>query len=281
LPELLKGKVWHERKDAKTRTGEPVVTYPVLAEPKYDEIRCHVLVGATYVEFLSYSGKPLANMEGFAHIFSVLSTQTGYHEFDCGFEVNSNFNDSYRWVRSTTNFPPDLIGVPTKFILFDLPENTEQYKTRKAKIIAVAELGGLSYAPGSICNNEAEVDAAFCSAREAGLEGLMIKSSTGTYQRGKRTDAWLKYKPEDDADGTITEVYEAISIEGVPLGRAGSVQLVMDDGSEAAPHGIAHALGVDIWENPAKYIGQRCEFFFMERDRKGGYRHPTFHRIRE
>ena len=82
---------------------------------------CHVIVGDG-VEFKSYSGKPLANMAHFAPLFRELSVITGYKEFDTGFEVNENFNDSYRWVRSTKGLPTDLRGAKVKFILFDLPE---------------------------------------------------------------------------------------------------------------------------------------------------------------
>jgi len=101
------------------------------------------------------------------------------------------------------------------------------------------------------------------------------------YERGKRTYGWLKLKPEDDADGIITGINQAFSETGEALGRAGSVDVLCADKSKASPSGIPHPLGRDMWENPQKYLGQWCEFRFMERDRQGGYRHPNFHRIRE
>jgi hypothetical protein len=36
-----------------------------------------------------------------------------------------------------------------------------------------------------------------------------------------------------------------------------------------------------MYANPEQYIGQWCEFKFMERDRAGGYRHPSLVRLRE
>lgn len=294
MAELMKGHVWAERKDAVDRKGNPIVTYPVYAEVKHDEIRCHVIVDAYSVQFLSYSGKPLANMQEFAHLFVGLSKDTGYNEFDCGFEVNGNFNDSYRWVRSTKALPTDLKDKPCtiQFYLFDLPESECQFHARNLQRYAVVDEAGtwLSVPKGEVCPTEACVDAAYTRARAAGEEGLMIKQFGHTYQRGKRTDGWLKMKPENDADGVVIALHEAVCgkdqpdlglMAGDPLGRTGSVTIRMPDGSEASPHGIPHDLGVEMHMNPQAYIGQWAEFNYMERDRQGGYRHPTWGRLRE
>lgn len=294
MAELMKGNVWKDRRDAKDRKGNPIVTYPVYVEDKHDEIRCHVQVTdidpqcpmAYKVEFLSYSGKPLANMQRFHEPFVRLFEATGYREFDLGFEVNGNFNDSYRWVRSTKKLPDDLLEAAVKFYIFGLPEATSdmlgQLKARYILEVMAPNHTSIPFVvPHCIhCYNVAGVEAAFNAARERGREGVMVKQMHAKYER-KRTDGWLKMKPEDDADGVIVALHDAISLEGVPLGRTGSVTIKCEDDSEASPHGIPHDLGRDMHNNPEKYIGQWAEFKYMERDRQGGYRHPTFYRLRE
>ena len=283
---LMKGKVWSEHKHK--------LLYPVIAEIKHDEIRCHVIVerihavSQTRVSFISFSGKPLANLDQWAEDFKQLSIATGWNEFDCGFLANNNFNDSYRWVRSTKNFPPELEGKPCKFLLFDLPECTEDFSQRRrerASVVLTAHalnFKNIEAPHGFECNDEDQVDLAFRVARDRGHEGLMVKNLTHKYLRGKRIDGWLKMKPENDGDGIIIGLHQGISIAGQPLDRVTSVTLdIVEDGSRATPHGIPHELGRDMLANPTKYIGQWAEFFYMERDRQGGYRHPTFHRIRE
>lgn len=302
MAELMKGNVWKDRRDAKKRNGDPVVTYPVYVEDKHDEIRCHVRVlhdergypdGAM---FLSYAGKPLANMQQFAQMFCTLAKGTGYIEFDMGFECNGNFGDSYRWARSTRGIPDDLKDAKFKFFVFGLPvlagDTLRKQHQRRAEVAQYARdwCSVPVLVPHCVkCNDPLEVDTAFYQARNAGLEGVMVKQPNALYER-KRTDGWLKMKPEDDADGIITELIEATATVadpergiavGDPLGRIGSVRVRMEDGSEACPHGIAHGLGRDMLLNPSKYIGQWCELKYMERDRQGGYRHPTFHRLRE
>lgn len=293
---LMKGHLWKDRRDAKDRKGNPVVTYPVYVEDKHDEIRCHVLVTQTEVKYLSYSGKPLANMERFNQTFLTIARGTGWSEFDLGFEVNGNFNDSYRWVRSTKGVPDDLKHATFRFFVFGLPEKrtggmVQQLLTRLevSKYAADWVSHRVDVPHFEVCSSPESVEVAFANARSRGLEGVMVKQLHAEYER-KRTDGWLKMKPEDDADGVIVELIEATATVadpergiavGDPLGRIGSVRVRMEDGSEACPHGIAHELGRDMLLHPEKYLQQWCEFNFMERDRQGGYRHPTFYRLRE
>lgn len=304
MAELMKGHCWHERCDAKKRNGDPVVTYPVYVEDKHDEIRCHVKVfdavgvfigTPVYVEFLSYAGKPLANMERFEQAFLTLSRGTGYKEFDMGFECNGNFNDSYRWVRSTKGVPADLNGAPFKFYVFGLPEKSVPlYRQMQMRLEVAAYAKDWVSVPVLVpffqtANSPAEVVDMFLNARARGREGVMVKQPHALYER-KRTDGWLKMKPEAEADGVITELLEAHATVDDPergvrtgdaLGRIGSVRVRMPDGSEACPHGIAHDLGVEMKRNPHAFLGEWCEFNYMERDRQDGYRHPTFNRVRE
>jgi len=279
---LMKGKKWSDYSDK--------IEYPVFVEPKVDEIRCEVIVSPEGVQFLSFAGKPLANMQTFAPKFVALAAKTGYSVFDCGIEVNANFNDSYRWVRSTKGIPDDLNLDMVRIILFDLPEHTASYWYRLGSIFDAAVNGGLQYLKHTVCNSTEEVQAAYSALREQGYEGAMIKDPKHTYEPGKRIEGWLKLKNSDTYDGKIVKFYEAHASrdfpekgikQGDPLGRIGSIGVVLEDGSEAAPSGIAHELGVDMYLHPDKYMGTWVEFEAMEIDRQGGYRHPVYRRLRE
>jgi len=280
--ELMKGQKWTERKHK--------MTYPAWVEIKVDEIRCRVVVldlgtEHTRVQYLSYAEKPLNNLSMYDEDWIALAQDTGWTEFDTGLEVNGNFNDSYRWVRSK-DIPVDLIGSVRHFILFDLPQSTKPFDGRMterhtAAVLAAARDFEVYQPAGSWAHEEASVEQMFTVARERGFEGLMVKSLDHLYERGKRTNGWLKVKPSDDADGTITALHEAVSEDGTPLGRTGSITIAVEDGSTATPHGIAHELGREMHEHPERFIGQWAEFAFMERDRQGGYRHPVFRRVRE
>lgn len=289
----MKGHSWAKRKDAVDRKGNPIVRYPVWAEHKHDEIRCdvHVDLVSGAVQYLSYAGKPLHNMTQFDGQFLSLTRNSGFNRFDCGFEVNGNFNDSYRWVRSSRGLPPDLAGAPTQFYLFDLPTCAHPWYSRRiVRSTTVSQADWIVEPLGEWCHNEGEVDEVYKRAIASGLEGLMVKLEYGLYELDKRTDAWLKMKPEETADGVIVGIIEATATVDNPgtgvragdkLGRAGSVEVRTEDNGYAVPGGIAHALGRDMWLHPEKYIGQWVEFTYMQRDRAGGYRHPRIKRLRE
>lgn len=285
--ELMKGKVWGEHKHK--------LKYPVIAEVKYDEIRVHVkrvpkdksILGDEYIEFLSYAGKPLNNLGRFANAFLMYMQKANLYELDCGVEVNGNFNDSYRWVRSKC-IPTGLEIEMVRWLLFDAPDHAalpyyeRRWKLDKIRDSLVLAYGLVIHRPlYKVCYTESDVDYFFAEMRGRGLEGLMVKTLDHTYQKGKRIDGWLKMKPEETADGRITAINQAFAADGSALGRAGSVDVVLEDGSTASPAGIEWGLARAMWERPQEYIGQWCEFKYMEVDRAGGYRHPSVVRLRE
>lgn len=307
MAQLMKGETF---KDAlKLVRGQPRFEYPLIVEEKADEIRCRVRwsreVPGGKVTFESYAGKPLHNLEHFEPMFwayfrAVHPMPDNLHhctEFDVGVLVNGNFNDSYRYTRSSSGLPkekfdkktqttaPALFPEMVQFIIFDLPENQKPFIDRMIDIDFAAD-GLRHYGLNCIrparshCTDEAQVWEAYARYRTLGKEGAMGKTLHHTYQR-RRTFDWMKIKPSEDHDGQITGFNEAVSESGQPLGRVGSINVTCADGSTAAPSGIPHALGKELWENQSRYVGQWIEFYCMERDRQGGYRHPIYHRFRE
>lgn len=277
------------------------IPYPVWAEPKLDEIRCriHLDIATNKVMFDSYAGKPLLNLQSeFSELFYEFMLDRGIYELDTGVLVNGNFGDSQRWTRSK-GWPPEKIDKKTgevlapaldkgmvKFYLFDLPTYPNVWRSRvkvRREISEVLQSYDLPFEHilGDNMADAVELQAYFERARSLGLEGVMAKTYEHKYRRGKHTGDWFKLKPSDTVDGKVAGMTEAVSKEGVPLGRVGSVDVEVEDGSKASPGGFEHSLAEDIFQNFGKYTGRWLEFDFMELDRAGGYRHPRFKRFRE
>ena len=155
--QLMKGETW---KDAlKLVRGKARFTYPIYVEVKADEIRCRVLyrreehgpclngepgnVVLEFIEYRSFSEKPLYNMQHFDMYFLEFFRQwPGCTELDIGIEVNGNFNDSYRWTQSSSGIPIEKLDKKTgkispalhvgmvKAIVFDLPESEHMFNQR-------------------------------------------------------------------------------------------------------------------------------------------------------
>ena len=218
--------------------------------------------------------------------------KAGIKELDCEVVVNGTFADTYRYTRSSKGVPSDLRTAEVLLYLLDLPGLEAPYSARKNVLRAFERLTMQPYLrtlTDVLADSEEDVERAFERYRAHGLEGAVVKLPHAPYER-KRTHAWYKLKPEETADGCIVDLVEAVCgkdqpelglVAGDRLGRIGSVILRLEDGSTAAPHGIPHELGADMFQHPEKYIGRWVEFRYMEVDRAGGYRHPTFIRIRE
>ena len=114
----------------------------------------------------------------------------------------------------------------------------------------------------------------------------MLKYPNSWYVRG-RSSSWIKMKPEEDADGLIVGIREAVSKDGKLLGRAGSVTLLVAATEDEPEHlvdvgGFNHDIAKALFDNQSAYIHKQwVEFKYMMRDRAGGYRHPRFFRFRE
>lgn len=286
---LMKGHTWAK--------GKHKLHYPATAECKLDEIRLDVRIehdeafghpGYSHTVFRSYADKPLHNLSQWEEQFRAWLSHFKRTRLDMGVLVNESFNDTYRWTRSSKGVPADLHGAELQFILFDMPElGLIPYKDRAYHLDAIAEQGRSITGLDIIrpmrrqVYHEDDVLAAYDTAVTDGFEGLMVKSHDHIYELDKRSYGWLKVKPEEDADGIITAINQAHSLEGVPLDRAGSVTITCADGSTADCAGISHDLGRIMLADPEQFIGKWATFTYMMRDRQGGYRHPRFQRIRE
>lgn len=289
---LMKGVTWAQGKARKD------FSFPLIAEVKYDEVRVraqrvHRDEGES-VEFYSYAGNRFNNMETFIDGFLRLMQHWDVQSIDCGIEVNGSFNDTSRWVKTTTGWPKadPKTGAPAtdpsmaKFYLFDLPGLIyDTYEVRRKYLKAIEETAFIWKFPLIMpeyvqVDSEEQVEAFYGNALDNGSEGLMLKTLHHKYEPGKRTAGWMKYKPVETADGKIVKLNEAHSKDGVPLGRVGSIDVELEDGSTASPGNVSHDLGKLMWDNPEQFIGQWLEFKYMMRDRQGGYRHPNFFRMR-
>lgn len=282
MASLMKGYAWKDKAHT--------MTYPCAVEIKHDEIRCEVRILGDTIEYLSYAGKPLANMQRFDEAIRELGERLGTSVLDCGIEVNGNFGDSYRWVRSTKTLPPDLLNANVVLYVFDMPlAGDMRYQARRDHINAVApssaQVGSnMLYIRGLACSlaySPEEVEAKYEAARRAGFEGLMVKRRDHIYKAGKRTADWLKVKPECDASFVVANISQAYAADGTPLHRVGALHGEIDGQSVSVGTGFDHETAKSWWYDPSQIIGQTIDFTYMMLDRQGGYRHTSYHRIRE
>lgn len=197
------------------------LTYPVLATPKLDGIRCLVLNGKA----VSRTFKPIPNN----HIRTTIEAGfKGYRaEFDGEIMVrNRTFNDLSGDVRREDGRPDfyyavfDLVGPTDSLNVVDPSMTSERgipgglhqpYATRISSLVTLSLPDFCEKILPVICNNEAELTAYELQQLHAGFEGLCIRSPGSPYKCGRSTTGegyLLKIKRFEDSEAEVIGVEE-------------------------------------------------------------------------
>ncbi|CCI88861.2 DNA ligase [Yersinia phage phi80-18] len=288
----------------------------VVVQTKRDEFRCIVRVmedcEGQYVTFTSASGKPLYNLQAHSSVFLDLYARFNINKFDMGCSIDDDFNVTRRVLRASkkvydttglhsqtiteTKTVHDKHGIKYKetvykhtgtlnavFWFYDMPEVLDAYEDRRIVMahLTLGSQGRLACPETWIVSSVNGIDAAvtevtdlFADALDAQHEGLMVKRYNFVYKEGRTTD-WMKLKPEDEVDARITGFTEG---KGEFLGLIGSAIGKTEAGDELAFSGFTLEERRAITAHPEKFIGRVAEVRFMQRDSKGGFRHPSFYR---
>lgn len=111
--------------------------------------------------------------------------------------------------------------------------------------------------------------------RKKGLEGAVVKKPFNTYEF-KRSKTWIKIKPSETHDLTITGIKEGT---GRLKESTGSV-IVDYNGVEVAVSGMTDKMREEVWKSPDDFINMTAEIEAHETTEDGSLRHPRVVRFR-
>lgn len=274
----------------------------VVLQTKRDEFRCVVRVmedcEGQYVTFTSASGKPLYNLQVHTDVFIDLARRSGIKLFDTGVCIDGSFDVTRRVCRASKKFydtsgtvKQSIVELKRKskevlyehhgtmnavFWLYDLPTLDLDYECRRNRMahFCLGSQGRLMCPETELITALADVHKCFDQMVSAGHEGAMVKRFHHDYKVGRSTD-WMKLKPSEEIDVRITGYTEG---EGKFAGLIGSICGVAEDGTEVSFSGFSDELRAEISANREGFLGRWVEVRFMQRDSKGGFRHPQFYR---
>lgn len=267
----------------------------------------------THVTYTSASGKPLYNLECYDQDWMDFYKRTGKKRIDTGVAVNDSFDLTRRTVTASKKQyhlkgacdetiyegrEPDP-GRPGKFRnkvyyqgplkavfwLYDIIDHAGTYADRRIHMAKYAkEYYWMLGCPetfivevqwgDSLTDAVAEVNSLFESATGAGHEGLMVKRFYYFWEP-RRTTHWMKMKPKGEVDVRIVGwVPGKDGFEGM----VGSLIGEAEDGSTVSFSGFTLELRKELTKDVESFYGRWAEVRFMQRDSKGGYRHPAFYR---
>jgi DNA ligase-1 len=124
---------------------------------------------------------------------------------------------------------------------------------------------------GRYCENDVEVIRFYQEALNKGLEGIIIKSLSSPYEIGKRTNRWLKLKPERDTLDCV--IIKALYGKGRRAGYYSSYELAIRDPIQRKLYTVGRVSNVpDLLMARFRDIIERTK---TSENREGVYVRPT------
>jgi DNA ligase-1 len=271
------------------------LTYPRLASPKLDGIRCLVMDQ----QVLSRKFKLIPN----AHIRSKLAWLGNYgRELDGELIVGKTFQDSSSGVMTEAGTPAFTYNV-FDFINGSLDEPFEKRYERLVKFVEEVKKADPTH-PITLVEHRivASVDELMQYEQEcldAGYEGVMLRDVAGKYKCGRSTlreGILLKVKRFTDIEGEVVGFEERMHNANeatedelghtkrsshqenmIPTGTLGSLLLRLPDGMTfSCGTGFDDATRQHIWDNRDKYMGKLAKVKYQEAGVKDRPRFPVF-----
>jgi len=269
------------------------LTYPIIASPKLDGIRCLMKNGVA----LSRTLKPIPNK----HIQAwALKYDDELHGFDGELIVGDPTSSTV--YRDTNSFvmSHDKVGEFSYYVFDMWNEEVDTYDNRLDDLrIIPFELDELTILESSECDNEKEVLVYENNMLDLGYEGIILRNPKGVYKYGrctiKEANAF-KLKRFEDAEAIIVgfeeEMYNGNDAETNELGRTkrstakaglsgkgtlGAFICKTPDGIEfKIGSGFDHADRTNFWDNQQSLIGTIVKYKHFPIGVKDKPRHPIF-----
>ena len=261
------------------------IQYPAWVEPKYDGVRLlSIIDNRGNVELCSRNGKPYTNFPNIKKEIASLGLRNKVID-------GETKGYSFDQVMTIAHRKKGLDDRNLKFIAFDFLDldifqsraESEPFHIRRANMLEAILGHYSSKSPyldcihGGMVHDEGERWDYYEECIDNGDEGIIVKDPDAPYAY-KRTNAWIKVKPDFDVDAPIVGFYEGTrKYEGT----LGGIVIEHNGVRTEVGSGFSDALRHKIWRNQDKYIGKMVEVRGHELTKDGKIRHPRLHRWRE
>lgn len=251
------------------------ITFPALAQPKFDGHRLIAVVEDGDVTLWSRTQKPIT---GLPHVVAaiealglpdcVLDGEAYNHDYHDRFEELTSF------IRSAT---PKAGAVVVQYHIYDVVSQ-ETFENRNDWLRDHVTPGDtLRLVETVVAADEADMTERFVEFLAAGYEGLMIRNTNGLYVH-KRSYDLQKVKTFDDAEFLITGIESG---RGRMTGRAiFTCETATGESFRCKMAGSLDVLG-DIFDSADEYVGQILTVKFQGLTEAGVPRFPIGLRLRQ
>jgi len=269
---------------AASKTPElDTLSYPLLASPKLDGIRCIVADGIPF----SRNMKRIPNK----HVQqTIMALQQ--HGLDGELMIAGSFEDVASGIMSADGAPNFYLNVFDNFYLDHLGYWDRYLKTSEM----VQELNSplIKMVKHELIGSAKELQAFWDQCVAEGYEGAMVRSLDGPYKRGRSTlkqGYLVKLKGWLDDEAEIIDFEELYNNEDagnskkkenlVPADTLGALVVKWRGLTFRVGSGFSMAMRTKIWQSKAAYVGKSITFKYQEKTKYGVPRFPIFKTVRE
>lgn len=254
------------------------LTYPLLASPKLDGIRCllHPQLGCVTRSFKQIPNK---------HINQTLKK----YSFSCldGELVTYNNDNSIRTFNEIQSDVMSQDGTPRfSFLVFDkftAPERPFEERIRGASWFVedfTCNHPCMQMVPHELIRNCEELERYEQAMVDGGWEGVMTRKPDMPYKEGRSTprqEGLLKIKRFEDDEGVIVGCTQLHDKDGGPKDTLGALILGTKQwGHIGVGSGFTEQQRDDIWHSHHEYMGRHVTFKYQPSGVKNKPRFPTF-----
>jgi DNA ligase-1 len=255
------------------------LTFPLIAQPKLDGIRC-LKIGKT---LMGRNGRATSNERLHLYLHNLIKEENYVFDGEL-YSHKLSFND----ILSQVNSDSKEIDTSIKYVVYDILTKTEwenqecktKYFDRWSRIKSFTSISKNSeWIGGKIINNVHELNEYYEHILRDGYEGIMVKDPNGMYG-WKRVDQNVmgKIKPSEDFDCKIIQVKEGT---GKYEKKMGAFIVDFNGVKVNVGSGFNDEQRNEFWKNKQDLIGKWISVKAQEKTIDGSLRFPVFIRIRD
>lgn len=233
------------------------VKYPVLAQPKYNGVRCRIINENGTIVLVSREGIEY-NVDHIIRDASFLVTYSEDFILDGELYLHGTaLQDLVSLVKT-----PQLGTEEVKFMTYDLCNKDIQSDRLVLMRSCVKELGkSIVASEDRVCKDEEDVMNYFRECRNKGYEGIIVRDLNKPYYFGFRDTALLKVKETMSAEFEIVGYH--LKSEHPAEDFVWKCAIANGNTFEVKPHGTIEER-VELYNNADDYIGKYLQLDFFE-----------------
>lgn len=242
----------------------------VFVQPKFDGMRCHIVVENSNIKLMSRAGKEITTMQHIIDVIKPIVNPNSNFILDGELYLHGvGFQENMRLIKKIRPGETEKVC----FHLYDIV-STKPYIDRfnfAKLVVSKINSSNVVLVPTTQIGSEVDLLIEHKKNLAEGYEGSMIRHTNSEYESNKRSTSLLKYK---DFQDTVLPIIDITPNDANPL--HGTPWFGLNNEKFKAGCKLSHDEREDLLTNKDKYIGLQARLRYFEESETGVPRFPVF-----